>query len=249
MKAFNIYFVPSNTMDIIQIVILVILGLDTIIHLYGQYLRIKGKEKPGTVIEYITKPLLLPLMILFYFTYPSVINWWYIAGMIGGFLGDVFLMLPDPSGKKRAFKIGLIAFLLGHIFYIVALIQLGLSFNYVTFQLWALGLVAVFIVYGTLIGIKLLPHCGKLKIPVLVYLIVIILMGISTNLLIGVVTPTGIIVLIIGAWLFVISDTFNAFNKFHKPIKNERLITMSTYIVGQFLMLLGYIISSLNVFT
>ena len=229
-------------MSSIQIIIMSIFGLDTIIHLYGQYIHIKGKEKAGSIIEYFTKPLLMPLLILLYLTYLPAVNWWYTAGIFGGFLGDVFLMLPDPSGKKTAFKIGLIASLLGHIFYIVALIQLG--WDYGGFQIWALGLVAVYIIYGILIGLKLLPHCGKLKIAVLLYLIVILLMGSSTILLIGVKNATGVILLIVGALFFIISDTFNAFNKFAKPIPNERLITMSTYIIGQFLMILGYIIAS-----
>ncbi len=123
-------------MNALQIIILVILGLDTLIHLYGQYTSIKGKEKLGLLIEYITKPLLLPLMIIFYLTYLPAVNWWYIAGMIGGFLGDVFLMLPDPSGKKTSFKIGLIAFLLGHVFYVVALVQLGWDYGH--FMWWSL---------------------------------------------------------------------------------------------------------------
>ncbi|MHA1110923.1 MAG: lysoplasmalogenase [Promethearchaeota archaeon] len=234
-------------MSAIQILILVIFGLDTIVHLYGQYLRIKGKEKPGQLIEFITKPLLMPILIVFYLTYLPAVNWWYIAGIIGGFLGDVFLMLPDPSGKKTAFKIGLVAFLLGHVFYIVALIQnyiawVQISWEYIGFPWLPLVLAAAYIVYGLIIGFKLLPHCGKLKIAVLVYLIVIVLMGISTTILGWEGISTGVIILIVGAWLFVISDTFNAFNKFAKPIKNERLITMSSYILGQFLMLLGFII-------
>ncbi len=229
-------------MSAIQIILLVVFGLDTLIHMYGHVIYLKGNEKQGQLIEYITKPLLMPLLIAFYLTNYAAVNWWYILGIFGGFIGDVFLMLPDPSGKKTAFKIGLVAFLLGHILYIVALIQLG--WDYGGFQLWSLVIVAVFILYGIIIGTKLLPQCGKMKIPVLVYLIVIILMGISTTVLIGVRNSTGVILLIVGAWLFVISDTFNAFNKFSKPIPNERLITMSTYILGQFFMVFGYIIAS-----
>ena len=225
----------------IQIIILIIFGLISLIHMYGQYSILKGKEKLGKPIEYITKPLLMPLLIIFYLTYLPVVNWWYVTGLIGGFLGDVFLMLPDPSGKKTAFKIGLISFLLGHMFYIVALIQLGWDYGH--FQWWSLLIGASFVIFGIIIGPKLLKHCGKMKIPVLVYLIVIILMGVTTTALIGLNT-LGVVLLIVGAWLFVISDTFNAFNKFAKPIPNERLITMSTYIVGQFLMVLGYIFAS-----
>ncbi len=68
-------------------------------------------------------------------------------------------------------------------------------------------------------------------------------MGVCTTALIG-LEPIGITMLIVGAWLFVISDAFNAWGRFVKPVPNERLVVMSTYIVGQFLMVIGYIIAS-----
>jgi len=45
----------------------------------------------------------------------------------------------------------------------------------------------------------------------------------------------------IGALVFIISDTINAFNKFAKEIPYERLYTMSTYLLGQFLLVLGFL--------
>jgi len=221
----------------LQITLLAILGIDSFMHLIGEYLIIKRKS--GYIFRYLTKPLLMPLLAAFYAVSTISISWWMIAGMIGGFLGDIFLMLPDPSGKKITLKIGLIAFLFGHISYIVAFVLLG--WNYSGFLWWSLIIGGTFVIYGAIIATLLLKHTGKMSIPVAVYIVVIIMMGVSTSVLIGIKTLLGVILLIIGAWFFVISDTFNAFNKFAKPIPNERLITMSTYILGQFMIVLGYL--------
>jgi uncharacterized membrane protein YhhN len=66
-------------------------------------------------------------------------------------------------------------------------------------------------------------------------------MGISTTFLWGSSETIGIILLMMGALVFIISDTINAFNKFAKEIPYERLFTMTTYLVGQFLLVLGFL--------
>jgi uncharacterized membrane protein YhhN len=202
-------------MNWIQILLLVVFGVDVSIHLLGEYLIIKGKA--GDLIEYLTKPFLMPLLAAFYVASAldtsTPINWWFVAGILGGFLGDFFLMLPDKSGKNTSFKIGLIAFLLGHIFYIISMAP------------------------------KLLKHTGKMSIPVGVYIVVIVLMGYSTSVLIGIVNLSAVILLIVGAWLFIISDTLNAWHRFVSPIIYERLWVMSTYIAGQFLIVFGFVLA------
>ncbi len=227
-------------MNRMQIVLLVVFGIDTIIHLGGQYLIMK--EKASKLIEYITKPFLMLLLAAFYIvskiTNAEIINWWFVGGIIGGFLGDIFLMLPDKTEKKNAFKIGLIAFLLGHICYFVAMIIQG--WDFAGFQHWSLFIGALFVVFGVVIAFRLLKHTGKMSIPVGIYIVVIVLMGYSTTALIGLEETYVVILLIVGAWLFVISDALNAWNRFVKRIPAERLLVMSTYIFGQFLIVLGF---------
>ena len=230
-------------MNWIQILLLVLFGVDTIIHLVGEYLI--TKEKAGDLIEYLTKPFLMLLLAAFYIASAVEnavpINWWFFAGIIGGFLGDFFLMLPDKDGKKIWFKIGLVAFLIGHIFYIIAMIVRG--WDYAGFQLWSLAIGTVFVIYGIIIAPKLLKHTGKMSLPVGVYIVVIVMMGYSTSVLIGIVNLTAALFLIIGASFFVISDTLNAWHRFAKPIRNERLWVMSTYILGQFLIVYGFVLA------
>jgi uncharacterized membrane protein YhhN len=230
-------------MNWIQILLLVVFGVDVSIHLLGEYLIKKGKA--GDLIEYLTKPFLMPLLAAFYVASAldtsTPINWWFVAGILGGFLGDFFLMLPDKSGKNTSFKIGLIAFLLGHIFYIISMITRG--WDYGGFRMWSLGLGTLFVVYGIILAPKLLKHTGKMSIPVGVYIVVIVLMGYSTSVLIGIVNLSAVILLIVGAWLFIISDTLNAWHRFVSPIIYERLWVMSTYIAGQFLIVFGFVLA------
>ncbi|MBA7572617.1 hypothetical protein ES708_14400 [subsurface metagenome] len=210
-----------------------------VIHLIGELLLIKNKEsKNNLMIRYISKPLLMPLLACFYIFDNTSLNVWVILGIAGGFLGDVFLMIPDPKKTKKFFKIGLISFLLGHLFYIIALIIMTDFSNY---QWWSILLSIPYIVIGAIVYPRLIKHTGKMKIPVTIYLIVIILMGVCTTFLWGGAEPIGVILLMLGALVFIISDTINAFNKFAKEIPYERLYTMTTYLLGQFLLVLGFI--------
>jgi uncharacterized membrane protein YhhN len=209
------------------------------IHLFGEILLIKNKEnKNGLLIRYTTKPLLMPLLACVYILDNNNLDWWVVLGIAGGFIGDMCLMIPDPEKTKRFFKIGLISFLLGHLFYIIALI---LMTDFSKYEWWSISLTIPYIAIGVIVYPRLIKHTGKMKIPVTVYLIVIIFMGISTTFLWGSSETIGIILLMMGAFVFIISDTINAFNKFAKEIPNERLYTMSTYLIGQFLLILGFL--------
>jgi len=209
------------------------------IHLIGELLIIKNNEnKNRLLIRYITKPFLIPLLACFYIYSTLSLDWWVILGLAGGLIGDICLMIPDPNKNKRFFKIGLISFLLGHLFYIIALIIMTDFSNY---QWWSLLLSIPYLAIGVIVYPRLIKHTGKMKIPVTVYLIVIILMGVSTTFLWGSSEPIGVILLMMGALVFIISDAINAFNKFAKEIPYERLYTMSTYLLGQFLLILGFL--------
>ena len=211
-------------------------------HLTGEVFLIKNKPI-GKKIRYITKPFLMPLLALFYLFAAPEINGWIVAGIMGGFVGDLCLMMPDPQDTRRFFRLGLIAFLLGHVFYIFGFIQAAGDFT--GYQWWGLFLTIPYIAVGAYAYPRLIKHTGKMAIPVTVYLVVIVLMGVSTSLLWGIRAPMGVGIAMIGAFVFMISDTINAFNRFAKPISNERLYTMSTYLIGQFLLVYGYLCATL----
>ena len=119
---------------------------------------------------------------------------WLLAGLALCACGDLLLM-PE---SRRSFLAGLIAFLLGHIVYLLAFIQLGTSLTGAVLS--ALPAAALLILAAK----WLLPHLDKtMKLPVMCYMVVITSMLVAAGATYGQSAATAIIV---GAWGFAVSD-------------------------------------------
>jgi len=189
--------------------------------------------------RFITKPLLMPALALYYVTSATQVNPVLIAAIVCGWLGDIFLMIPDPQSTRRYFKAGLVAFLLGHILYIAVFAAYLPRVESV--PVWGWAAVAVYVGAGA-VGYRLIiPHAGKMLPAIIAYIIIIVLMGASTVLPLGSVSTAGAFTAMAGAFVFMVSDTLNAYNRFVREIPLERLFTMGTYLVGQFLLVQGYL--------
>ena len=152
---------------------------------------------------------------------------------IGLFLssfGDIFLELDDDYGWDL-FIPGLVSFLLAHLCYIAAFRGHLQSASYY------FSLPLVFVYYGVVMS-QLLPRVEMaLRIPVAVYGLAISAMAfLSLNRYFSSDQhPTSKLLSLLGSLSFVASDTVLAFNKFHTPIDNAKLIVMITYYLGQVL--------------
>jgi len=199
-----------------------------------------GGELAGSLrVRYLSKPLLMPLLALYYLTGaadPSILM---ILAIGGGWLGDLFLMIPDPGKTRKWFRPGLAAFLLGHIFYMIVFLLASDGIAGLPASGW--GLIILFLIFGTAVFIQLKPHMGKLAPAITVYILVITAMGFSTVLCLGSRPLGSALTAVSGAFIFMISDTVNAWNKFARDVPNERVITMSTYLLGQLLLVAGYL--------
>jgi uncharacterized membrane protein YhhN len=187
----------------------------------------------------------MPLLALYYVVGNLDINWWIFLGIIGGFGGDVLLMVieSDPNKSENYFTAGLISFLLGHIFYIVGLFQIAdIMAN---FPLWGIALMLPYVGYAIIAGFILIPAVQakdpEMKLPLTIYLTIIATMGVITVLTLG--TSSGVVLLMLGAIMFMVSDSTLAYNKFKKEIRFERIIVMSTYIIAQFMIIQGVLLS------
>lgn len=188
----------------------------------------------------ITKPFLMPLLAFYYAAAAAELNVVLVAAIACGWMGDVFLMIPDPQKTRRFFKPGLAAFLIGHILYI-AVFAAYLP-NAARVPAWGWAAFAVYAAAGIL-GYRLIaPYAGKMLPAIIAYVIIITLMGASTVLPLGSVGTAGAVMAMTGALIFMASDTINAYNKFAREIPNERLYTMGTYLAGQFLLVQGYLL-------
>jgi uncharacterized membrane protein YhhN len=159
-------------------------------------------------------------------------------GIVFSMGGDIFLMLPD---EEKWFLPGLVSFLLAHVFYIIGL-------NYIVPPLNVFGVflaisIALFVaqIYRRLAAGLHAKGLDRLRMPVLVYSIVISLMWLSalqTLFQVGWHATTALAVSI-GATLFVASDIILAWNRFVSPIKNGQIINLLTYHLGQILLIIG----------
>lgn len=213
----------------IRILFIFLYILFAILYVYSGY---KGKK----IMEYYSKPFLMPLLALIYVLFVFSINKYFIIAVLLGFLGDFLLMFKG----SKFFISGLFSFLLGHIFYSIVFISsitnigdLSLSFYLV---------LAPYLIYGISIYLALHKYLGNMKIAVIVYIIGII--GTSfTTLMYAWSNETFIYWLpFVGSLFFILSDSILSIKVFRKEIKKGDFWVGITYIIAQTLIVIGVIL-------
>jgi uncharacterized membrane protein YhhN len=174
-----------------------------------------------------TKSVLSSLFILTAVTQSHPIPGYYhfiLAGLVFCLGGDVFLVLP----QKRMFLLGLVSFLVGHVFYI-------LGFFYVSqTSLWTwLGSISALTI-STLVFLWLSPHLGSMKLPVLLYVVVITIMVAGAWSVLGAsdLARSGRVMVFVGALCFYFSDVFVARDRFLKKVVLHRTIPTGLLLRG-----------------
>jgi len=151
-----------------------------------------------------------------------------LIGLIFCLMGDVCLALP----QKKAFMGGLVAFLVGHVFYIFSFLSLTSIFHWIS--------TGVFIIFGVsaFIFLWLRPHLKSMFIPVLLYILVITVMasGAWTVFWKSSFKSFGRALILVGAFCFYVSDVLVARNKFIKEEYTNRLLGLPLYYAGQFML-------------
>lgn len=139
-------------------------------------------------------------------------------GLVFGLLGDFFLALKKIyKHKEIMFLIGLIAFLIGHVFYIIAFDLIN-PINIFDFIFASIYLLVAYCVYK-----KSNLNFGKLKYGVILYASIIsFMMGKATSVLLFASGSIVSYIVFMGALLFVLSDSVLAFSVFSKN-KNKKL--------------------------
>lgn len=182
----------------------------------------------------IFKPLTLILILLIATIFPAVESSYKIfivLGLLFSLLGDIFLIYPEQHFKK-----GLIVFLIGHVCYIIAF-TISTGFH---FTLWIfLPVIVVGILYLRII----LPYSGKMKIPIIVYITIILIMGWTAIERFHNDPTLRTILPVIGAVLFMISDAVLALNKFKNSFFSAELIILTTYFTAQWLLAISIIVA------
>ena len=200
-------------------------------------LLIRAEIKKDKSQLYVLKPLstLLVIAVAVLSFFEPGRNLTYSVGVLIGlafsFGGDVALMFQE---KRKAFMVGLVLFLIGHITYITVFILLG-RFTYRDL-ISALLLFIPALAYYRLLK----PNLGSMKVPVIIYMLIISLMvnrafSIFFSPLFSLDQAWMIFT---GAFLFYLSDIVLAANRFWRPMKYHRL-SLTAYYTGQLLIALS----------
>jgi uncharacterized membrane protein YhhN len=214
-------------------------GIFLVLFIISAFAHLASEAAASPAGRYVTKPLLMPLLALYYTAAAAEPNPLLIAAVVCGWLGDIFLMIPDQRKTLRYFKPGLAFFLLGHVFYI-AVFAAYLPYA-AGIPAWGWGSLAVFVAAGAVVYRLIAPGTGKMLPAIGAYIIIIVLMGASTVLPLGSVNTAGAVMVMAGSFVFMVSDAINAYNRFVRELPCERLVIMAAYLAGQYLLVQGYL--------
>ncbi|MFM1794159.1 MAG: hypothetical protein RL642_544 [Bacteroidota bacterium] len=188
-------------------------------------------------LRYLSKPLIIPLLAAIYLSYQQnrkpFLKDYILLGLIFSWVGDVLLQLPN------LFIPGLLSFLMAHVFYIIYFAKTHSDTNSF-FKLRPIMLMAV-MAYLVEFMYILWPTLGAMKIPVLIYGITISTMLSAALWQYQKLENKTALYFIIGATLFVTSDSLLALNMFKASFSMAGILIMSTYILAQLFIVLGAI--------
>ena len=189
----------------------------------------------GSFLHYLTKPAILLSLIAFFIKKSNHLDKRtrdsMILALLFSLLGDILLMFVFKS--PHFFTGGLIAFLLAHIMYIVIFLKKkNLKQSYYIFTL-------LLVVYASGLFYLIKNDLGDMLVPVILYIVVILTMALSAFIREKQLNSISYFLVLLGAILFVASDSILALNKFYKPILYPQVSIMLTYGLAQFLITLG----------
>lgn len=198
-------------------------------------LTIIASDQHQRQLLYIFKPLTIGLIILLALLQTDPVSDSYkvliIVGLGFSMGGDIALMMPEDK-----FVEGLASFFVAHVFYVLAFATTGQR------EMFAEVLVPLVLAGGSILAI-VWPKLGRLKAPVLAYVMVIILMTwmaltrwVGTD---GAELKDKASLAAIGALLFMTSDAVLAINRFRFPFRLAQPIILSTYFAAQTLIALS----------
>jgi uncharacterized membrane protein YhhN len=198
-------------------------------------IRAEFRQQKGHI--YFFKPLstllVIAVALLSFFqpAHQTTFNIFVLVGLLFSLGGDVALMFQE---NRTAFLIGLVSFLLGHVAYTII---------FAMYTSWTrLDVLSGILLLAAGLGFYHLirSNLGALKIPVIVYMLIISVMlnRALATMVSAHFQPNQAMMIAAGAFLFYVSDVMLAANKFWKSFRYHR-ISLAFYYAGQFLIALS----------
>ncbi len=188
-------------------------------------------------IARILKPFLLPILVFAvassaHFGTKKIL----ITALTFSWIGDVILLFANKG--EIYFILGLVAFLVSHVFYILLFSKQAVSKTIKNKISFGAG-IGLIVIYFLMMISTLAPKLGSLTIPVVIYAVVISTMlfyALKGSFQWNTIPYQSVL---IGAIFFISSDSILAFNKFDQAIPYASFLIMITYLAAQFCIVWG----------
>jgi len=176
---------------------------------------------------FIFKPFILLSLLFLYSSSVLVRNKWYVIALIFSFFGDVFLLYSGQS----LFIMGLVSFLLAHFIFISIVLKRIQKTSFLKIISSVIPFLVVFILL--IFGLK--ESLNEMLLPVIIYGLTISTFGIVSLVDFQNRKSQKSLFMLLGAMVFMISDSVLAINKFYNASHEFEIIIMFTYIIAQYL--------------
>ncbi len=220
-------------LSIPSIILLVLFFVAVVVQLIFAFFELEKYRR-------IEKPLLLALLTAFAAVTLPNHPFIYIATFLG-MIGDIFVILP----KKPFFYAGAVAFFLGFVFYALEALIVYMSANVPLFMILVIigTYVVMFFMFAFFVGPKIKLNRGEqiclgLYLSPLVTLVVIMVFT-------AVKGGAMMYLSLIGSIFFLSSDLLITYTKNIKKFKRYDFYVMGTYLIAQFLIVIGFALSYL----
>lgn len=183
------------------------------------------------------KPILIPILgfgVYFHRKFPTKNT--LLSGLILSWIGDVILLFTDLG--EIYFILGLLSFLTAHIIYCVLFNKQHKVRKKQNRSLFIFGSILIALYLIGMVSF-LMPFLGNLEIPVTIYASIISIMLLFAFNGFLVWEKPGNLLVFLGAFFFVVSDSILAINKFYAPIPKSAFFIMLTYLLAQYLIVIG----------
>ena len=215
-----------------------------ILHLI--FLAIAAMVLIGTFTEnpwmnYPVKPLIMAWIATYFLlmTRPQPYRWLVVLAFFFSWTGDILLMLAWKS--DLLFFAGVGSFFLSQLTYIQVFRQFGCSKGrgfILRNPLWLIP----FLAYLAGIYFYLAPDIEGIMKPIIaLYAISLMSMAIAALNRKGLVVAGSFSILFAGSLFFMLSDSLLAINKFSAPLPHSGFLVLSTYMLAQYLIMVGLV--------
>ncbi|MCD2260900.1 lysoplasmalogenase [Psychroserpens luteolus] len=196
---------------------------------------ITGNSEAYIKWHYFFKPAIVISLLVFFWKeskgLQTKLRYFVALALVCSLIGDVLLMFVEQS--PNYFLFGLVSFLIAHIMYVIVFL------HHRNETLKPLGFVSVLLLYAIGLFYVLKDGLNDMLIPVVVYMLIILSMSTAAFLRQKKAPRISFIFVLIGALLFMISDSLLALNKFYTPLAYSNISIILTYALAQYCIVFG----------